>query len=120
MASMDEKIRDQISDCDKKYLSKLEYYKIMLRLVLLSLATISTILLAVIGWSYTPIQDIAVLKNEVKQMNKKLDKIILEEGIKQNKEDKQNIDFLPEYDFEILKLKTPALGAICGNTEDKQ
>ena len=106
--TIDEKINEQIKNCVDKFMTKLDYYKLMFRFFLFSLGTISIILLTVIGWSYNPIRDIAVLKREVMIMNEKIDKLLKNKSVKINKEILDPVD----YD-KIINIKTPALSAVC-------
>ncbi len=73
-----------VEDCEKKFLSKLSYYKIMLRSILGSIGVIVVIVGSVVAWSYTPIRDIATLKAQVIAMHEKLDKAI-KNGKKEDK-----------------------------------
>jgi len=67
---------EKYEHCKRKFMWKIEYYKVTLRTILASLSVITVILLAVIGYSYKPISDIAVLKIEVKNIHEKLDILI--------------------------------------------
>ena len=57
-------------------MSKLGYYKMVLRTVLASLTVTTALILTVIAATYQPIRDIAVLKSQVLEINRKLDFLI--------------------------------------------
>ena len=105
---VEEKVLHQYMTCRKNY------YKNMLRLFIGSVSTTVLILIGIISWSYKPIADIAVLKSEVIQMNKKIDIII--ENEKDDKKDALVEDSLEETKMikvSIMDIATPALGAVC-------
>lgn len=109
---MEEKIDKQLEECNEKFILKLEYYRMLFKMFLLSLGTVTLIVLTVVGWSYTPIQDIAVLKREVK---------IMSEDIKDIKKEltiagKSGHDLTED---QIIALKVPAVNAVCGETDDR-
>lgn len=102
-AEIDKLFSQQTEKCIKLFMSKLEWYKMIFRMFILSLGTITILIMAVIGWSYTPIKDIAVLKREVCLMSKKIDELVKDEKSKNEKTME-----------EIMAIKTPATQAICG------
>lgn len=112
-------MKEQYEHCKRKFLWKAEYYKLTLRTVLGSLGVITIIILAVVGYSYQPIRDIATLKVEVKVMNEKLD-VIIKNGEKEQKSEKTEKhsktekSVMPdEIRIDSLALASPALSGIC-------
>jgi hypothetical protein len=88
----------------------------MLRTVLTSLGIITIIILAVVGYSYEPIADIATLKEAVRRMDKKLDILIKngkEKKSEQKSENTENKVERKEIVIDTLALAEPALTAVC-------
>jgi len=112
---IEDKIAYQYISCRKNY------YKTMLRMIIGFVSSTFLILAGVIAWSYNPISDIAVLKSEVKTMNKKLDVLIKDEKENNKKsnltKDKRNIKN-ESVDFDLLCIESPALGAIGKNVKN--
>ena len=76
MTTIHEAVKEQTVECDGKFMSKLSYYKTVLRTVLASLTVTTALILTVIAATYQPIRDIAVLKSQVLEINAKLDFLI--------------------------------------------
>ena len=65
-------IRQQEEECEKKFMTKLSYYRIALSTVLASLGIIVAIVMTIIGASYGPVKDIATMKVQITEINSKL------------------------------------------------
>ena len=105
---VDEKIEFQYVTCQKNY------YKVILRTVIASVTSVTIILMGIIGWSYRPISDIAVLKKEVKIMHEKLDVVIKKDKPKTQKTAENDSDQETKaIQVSAQDLAAPALGAVC-------
>lgn len=107
-------MKEQYEHCKRKFLWKIEYYKICLRTILASLSVITIVILAVVGYSYEPIRDIATLKEAVRRMDKKLD-VLIKNGENKNKES-ENTEKRTEKKkivVDTMALSDPALTAVC-------
>ena len=75
-------IRQQEEECEKKFMTKLSYYRIALSTVLASLGIIVAIVMTIIGASYGPVKDIATMKVQITEIHEKVDLIIKNSHIK--------------------------------------
>ena len=74
---------EKYEHCKRKFLWKSQYYKSILKTVLSSCGIAAVIILAIVGYSYGPVSDIAALKVEVKNIHKKLDILIKNGKVKE-------------------------------------
>lgn len=103
-------MKEQFEQCKGKFLWKAEYYKLTLRAVLGSLGAITVVVISVGSVALGPIQDIAAMKQELKTMHQKVDKILngdeKEESVKTENQG-------TEISVDPIMLENPVLRAVC-------
>ena len=120
---------NNLEECERKFMSKLDYYKFTLRGFLVGLSMVSVFVVSIVLASYNIGNKIGTLKVQVDSMDKKVEKVdekvdkilddrILDDTKKIEKNADNKIDskseILDPVDIGIiLNSKNPALSAVC-------